>query len=326
MNIIIRGPSTGVLVPIPQYPLYTATLSLLNGRAVPYFLKESDNWSTDVSTIRKSLDTARQNGTDVRAIVVINPGNPTGGVLKVSEMEQILNLAAEESLVVIADEVYQQNVFEGRFHSFKCTLRDMQTRKDGVRYNNVELASLHSISKGVTGECGHRGGYMELIGFHKDVLAEIYKFVSISLCPPVIGQCLVECMVNPPKRHAPSYQTFKQETEGIFNGLKLRADALYEAFGSMEGVDCQKPQGSMYLFPTIKLPERAQQQAEQEDRKPDGFYVSRMLDATGVCMVPGDGFGQAEGTYHFRTTFLPPGTEWVDRLKKFHSDFMDEFK
>lgn len=326
MHIIFKNTNTGVLVPIPQYPLYTATISLLAGHAVPYHLNESHNWATDISVVEKSLADARSKDIDVRAIVVINPGNPTGGVLKIEDMEKILVLAAKEHLVVIADEVYQQNVFEGRFHSFKHTLRDMQSRKGGDEYKNIELASLHSISKGVTGECGHRGGYMELIGFDEEVLAQIYKFVSISLCPPVIGQCLVECMVNPPTPKDPSFPLYKEETEGIFNGLRDRANALYDAFEGMEGVECQKPQGSMYLFPTIILSDKACKKGEEEERKPDEFYVSRMLDATGVCMVPGGGFGQEEGTYHFRTTFLPPGTEWIDRLKKFHRDFMDEFR
>lgn len=82
----------------------------------------------------------------------------------------------------------------------------------------------------------------------------------------------------------------------------------------------------MYMFPTIHLPPRAVQAAKKENRSPDEFYASRLLDATGVCVVPGSGFGQVEGTAHFRTTFLPPGTEWIDRIRKFHDAFMKEFK
>ena len=82
----------------------------------------------------------------------------------------------------------------------------------------------------------------------------------------------------------------------------------------------------MYLFPTITLPPKAIKQAEKEGRKPDEFYASRLLDATGVCVVPGSGFGQKEGTLHFRTTFLAPGTEWVGRITAFHKDFMGEFR
>lgn len=85
-------------------------------------------------------------------------------------------------------------------------------------------------------------------------------------------------------------------------------------------------QGSMYLFPTIKIPQKAVEQAKKEGRQPDEFYCFRMLDATGVCVVAGSGFGQKEGTLHFRTTFLAPGTEWTGRIVKFHQDFMAEFK
>lgn len=82
----------------------------------------------------------------------------------------------------------------------------------------------------------------------------------------------------------------------------------------------------MYLFPTITIPQKAVAAAKKESRQPDEFYCSRLLDATGVCIVPGSGFGQKEGTLHFRTTFLAPGTEWVGSIEKFHRDFIAEFK
>ena len=141
----------------------------------------------------------------------------------------------------MADEVYQTNVFIGKFHSFKAVLRSMQKAEPGT-YDNVELASLHSISKGMVGECGHRGGYFELTGFDPEVVEQIYKFVSITLCSPVIGQCLVELMCNPPKEGEPSYELYKSEYDGIFAGLQKRATALYEAFKEMEGVECAEPQ------------------------------------------------------------------------------------
>jgi len=186
-------------------------------------------------------------GIDVRAIVVINPGNPTGASLSESDIESIIDFAAQERLVVIADEVYQTNVFIGKFHSFKSVLRSMQKAKP-EKYDYVELASLHSISKGMVGECGHRGGYFELCGFDPEVVEQIYKFVSISLCAPVIGQCLVELMVNPPKEGEPSYELYKKEYDGIFAGLQKRATALYEAFSQMEGVECGEPQVSLSVL------------------------------------------------------------------------------
>ncbi|MCJ1477767.1 hypothetical protein MMC13_006440 [Lambiella insularis] len=325
MHIICSKPETGILVPIPQYPLYTATLSLMNARCVPYYLDESKVWGTDLGAIKDALKKAKSEGTDVRAIVVINPGNPTGASLSAEDVRGVLEFAAEEKLVVLGDEVYQTNVFKGKFNSFKKGLRELQKEVPG-KFDNVELASLHSISKGMVGECGHRGGYFELIGFDSEVAAQIVKFVSISLCAPVIGQCLVELMVNPPKDGDPSYPLYKKEYDGIFQGLQKRAIALYDAFRQMEGVKCEEPQGAMYLFPTITVPKKAVEQAKKEGRQADEFYASRLLDATGVCVVPGSGFGQKEGTLHFRTTFLAPGTDWVGRITKFHEQFMHEFR
>ena len=241
MNVICATPETGVLVPIPQYPLYTATLAVLNARCVPYYLDESKTWGTDMSAIRSAYQKAKSEGTDVRAIVVINPGNPTGASLSPEDVRSVLEFAAEEKLVVLGDEVYQTNVFIGKFTSFKKGLRDLQKEVPG-KYDNVELASLNSISKGMVGECGHRGGYFELVGFDKEVKAQIYKFVSIMLCAPVIGQCLVEMQVNPPVEGDPSYPLYKEEYDGIAQGLQKRATALFEAFKQMEGVECQIPQ------------------------------------------------------------------------------------
>lgn len=229
------------MVPIPQYPLYTATLSVLDARCVPYYLNEEQAWGTSLDSIATAYDKAVKEGTDVKAICVINPGNPTGASLPAEDIKAVLKFAAEKGLVVIADEVYQTNVFIGEFISFKKALRDLQKESPG-QYDHLELASLHSVSKGMVGECGHRGGYFELIGFDPEVAQEVYKFISIQLCPPVLGQCIVEMMVNPPKEGEPSYKLYKEEYDGIFNGLKKRAYALYEAFKQMEGVECNEPQ------------------------------------------------------------------------------------
>ena len=181
MTVICASPNTGVLVPIPQYPLYTATLSLLNAKCVPYYLNEEDAWGTDVPGIKEALRKAQAEGIDVRAVAVINPGNPTGASLKAESIQSVIELAAEENLVVLADEVYQTNVFEGKFHSFKKGLRDLQSspkNKDG-KFDNIELASLHSISKGMVGECGHRGGYYEMVGFDPKVSTQTQRSQSI---------------------------------------------------------------------------------------------------------------------------------------------------
>jgi alanine transaminase len=127
----------------------------------------------------------------------------------------------------------------------------MLQKDDPEKYKYVELASLHSISKGMVGECGHRGGYFELCGFDPEVVEQIYKFVSISLCAPVIGQCLVELMVSPPKEGEPSYELYKQEYDAIFAGLQKRATALNDAFKQMEGVECAEPQVTNPSFSSL---------------------------------------------------------------------------
>ncbi|KAJ5168708.1 alanine aminotransferase [Penicillium canariense] len=325
LNVICNDSNAGVLVPIPQYPLYTATLALLNAQCVPYLLEEQKAWGTDVSAITQSIKDAKAAGTNVRAVVVINPGNPTGASLSTDDIKKVIDVAAEEKLVVMADEVYQTNVFEGEFVSFKKRLRQLQQEQPG-KYDAVELVSFHSTSKGMIGECGHRGGYFELVGFDPLVQEQIYKLVSIGLCPPVVAQCLLETMVNPPRPGEPSHELYEKEYNGIRDGLHKRAFALYDAFQRMEGVECQKPQGAMYLFPTINLPTKAIEAATAEGRAADEFYCLRMLDATGVCAVPGSGFGQKEGTFHFRTTFLAPGTDWVERIVKFHAEFLDKYR
>ncbi len=325
LHILCANEKTGILVPIPQYPLYTASLSILNAQVVPYYLDESKNWGTDLTTIKASCEKAKAEGVDVRAIVIINPGNPTGASLSEADIRGVIEYAQQEKLVIMADEVYQTNVFVGEFHSFKSVLRQLQKENPG-KYDTVELASLHSVSKGMVGECGHRGGYFELVGFDPKVQEEIYKFVSITLCAPVIGQCLVQLMVDPPKEGQPSYELYKREYDFIFNNLKERATALHRAFEQMEGVQCDQPQGSMYLFPTIQVPAGAVAAAKAAGRTADEFYCLELLKHTGVCVVPGSGFGQLDGTLHFRTTFLAPGTEWVGNVVKFHQEFMEKFR
>lgn len=325
LHIICANPNSGVLVPIPQYPLYTASLSVLDATCVPYYLDESRAWGTDLSAITAAYEKAKAEGVDTRAIVIINPGNPTGASLPEEDIRSVIEFARRENLVLLADEVYQTNVFVGKFHSFKAVLRRMQAEEPG-KYDHVELASLHSISKGMVGECGHRGGYFELVGFDPLVEAEVYKFVSITLCAPVVGQCIVEMMVNPPQPGDPSYELYNKEYNSIYEGLKSRATALHAAFSKMEGVECGAPQGSMYIFPTITLPQKAIDAAAAEGRAADEFYCMKLLEETGICVVPGSGFGQKEGTLHLRTTFLAPGTEWTQRIVAFHEKFMDKYR
>lgn len=326
LSILCKGRETGVLIPIPQYPLYTASLALNNSHALPYYLDEQSGWSVNTEEIESVVQEAVEDGIKPSVLVVINPGNPTGAVLSMETIEQIFTVAAKHGIVVIADEVYQENVFSGaEFHSMKKVLRKLQKEHPGI-YDNVQLASLHSTSKGVSGECGQRGGYMELVGFSREVRQVVLKLASISLCPVVTGQALVDLMVAPPRPGDESYETDRLERETIHNELDRRASLLHEVFNSLEGIECQKPQGAMYLFPRLKLPFKAVQAAQHLEMAPDEFYCLSLLEATGICTVPGSGFGQEPGTYHIRTTFLASGTEWIKKWEAFHKGFYDKYR
>lgn len=325
LNAQTTGREAGFLIPIPQYPLYSATLTLMGATAVQYHLEESRGWATNVCEISKIVDKAKTEGIDLKTIVVINPGNPTGTILTEENIRGIIDIASKDNLVIIADEVYQANVYIGEFVSFKKVLRKMQTESPG-EYDHVQLASLHSTSKGMIGECGHRGGYMELTGFTPEVEQTIYKLAAIQLCPVVMGQVVVELMVNPPQPGDASYEEFTSEYNHIFNTLKHRSSVLYESFKEMEGVSCQPPEGAMYLFPQITLPKKAIEEAKSLGEVPDELYCLQLLEETGICVIPGSGFGQKEGTWHFRTTFLAPVDDYAAALTKFHKKFMEKYR
>lgn len=325
-QVILDGERTsGVLIPIPQYPLYTAEITLNNATPISYYLNEQDNWSTNPHEIENLVQTSTKFGIAPKILVVINPGNPTGSVLTKNSIEEILTIAAKHGLVVIADEVYQENIYEGEFISFKSVLAQLQNEHAGL-YDNVQLVSLHSVSKGVTGECGQRGGYMELVNFKPEVHEMFLKIQSISLCSVITGQAIVEMMVNPPKKGDESYELDQKERSALHTAYKSKAIALYEAFSKLENIELQKPQGAMYLFPKINLTDAIIRRAKELGLKPDEYYCLELLEHTGICVVPGSGFGQVEGTFHVRTTFLPPGQEWIDKWAKFHKEFFNKFR
>lgn len=326
LSTLSTGPSSGFLIPIPQYPLYSATLTLVNSTAVQYHLDEANGWATNVEELNDIIEASEAQEIDLKSIVVINPGNPTGSILTEQNIRDIITVAAKHHLVIIADEVYQANIYVGEFISFKKVLRQMQKENPDGKYKDVQLASIHSTSKGMIGECGQRGGYMELTGFHPEVEEHLYKLASISLCPVVTGQVLTELMVHPPEAGGDSYETFVSEYNGIFNTLKHRANNLYQAFKEMEGVEIQEPQGAMYLFPKITIPQKAIAAAKELNEIPDEFYCLQLLEHTGICVIPGSGFGQVEGTFHLRTTFLAPGDDYARDFVKFHKQFMDKYR
>jgi len=310
LRLLIADPNDGIMIPIPQYPLYSATITLYEGKQVPYYLDETNDWRLSRQLLEESITEARRQGVRVKAICVINPGNPTGSVIDRDNIAMIVDFAQEHGLSILADEVYQENVYRpgDKFTSFAKVM----TEKKETR---VSLFSFHSCSKGFMGECGHRGGYMEIRNIPAEVVAQITKLQSVSLCSNLPGQVATYCMVKPPKRGEPSYDLYVKERDGILAELKARALLLAEGLNKIPGIQCNTVAGAMYAYPRISLPAG----------KTDEDYCMDLLEKTGICVVPGTGFGQIPGTAHFRTTILPP-TERIKDVVRLFADFQGRYR
>jgi aspartate/methionine/tyrosine aminotransferase len=324
LTALLKDPGDGFMIPIPQYPLYSASLTLYGGQAIGYFLDEQSQWQLREETLTESFEAAKRAGINPVGIVVINPGNPTGAVLSQQNVEMIIGFARRNELAIIADEVYQENVYAaGRsFHSFA---KVMQALGD----TETPLFSLHSVSKGFLGECGHRGGYLEIRNTPEEVLGEFIKLQSIALCANVSGQLATYLMVTPPQPGDESHELYVRERDGILSDLKQKAEILGDGLDKVPGMSVDVPQGAMYAFVRFELPQdqgvdldaMSPEQREAYEAERNAQYCMTLLEETGICVVPGSGFGQRPGTLHFRTTFLPPRSEieeLVASLGQFH--------
>ncbi|KAF7634712.1 Aminotran_1_2 domain-containing protein [Meloidogyne graminicola] len=339
---------SGIMVPIPQYPLYSASIEEFNLGQVGYFLEEEKNWALDMekkfilffwtNELERAL-TENQTEFDVKVIVVINPGNPTGQVLTRENIEAIIRFAYSNKLFIFADEVYQENVYaEGAyFHSFRKVMKEM-----GDPFDKLELASFYSCSKWLTlggqvgirsggymGECGLRGGYVQFENFDPQVFVHFKKMISAKLCSTVLGQIAMDCIVDHPQPGDPSFDLWLKEKNEVLSSLNKRAKLVTQSYNKIEGVHCQEVQGAMYAFPKISLPEKAIKEALSRGEVPDFFYAKKLLEETGICIVPGSGFGQRPNTWHFRTTILPQielFNEMLVRFKAFHERFLESYK
>lgn len=190
-----------------------------------------------------------------------------------------------------------------------------------------------AASKGIIGECGERGGYMEFVGFDADTRAQFTKIAATSLSSGTIGQIFVGLMVTPPPKGAPSHKKFSKEVDAIFGGLQRRAIAATRRLNQIPGVWSAEIEGAMYVarpspvlhhprrqccvleslcvrlggmrryaFPSIYLPEKFITHAGDERSAPDELWCLKLLEATGIVTVAGSGFGQKPGTWHFRMT------------------------
>jgi aspartate/methionine/tyrosine aminotransferase len=327
---LLRDSNDGFMIPVPQYPLYSATLALYGGKQIGYYLDEENRWQLSKQILADSYESAGREGVKPVGIVVINPGNPTGAVLTRANIQMVVEFARSRDLSIIADEVYQENIYGAglKFTSFARVISEMGETE-------VPLFSLHSVSKGFLGECGHRGGYLEIRNVPPDVLAEFVKQQTISLCANVDGQLATYLMVAPPRPGDESYDTYVAERDAILGSLKSKAEFLGEAVNRIPGMRLEVPQGAMYAFVRFELPPDrnvdvatlSPDESRALEEKRDTEYCLALLEETGICVVPGSGFGQKPGTFHFRTTFLPPLEEieeLVIKLRRFHEQYTKE--
>lgn len=179
------------------------------------------------------------------------------------------------------------------------------------------------------GECGLRGGYCELENFNDDVKSMFFKMLSARLCSSVLGQIAMDCIVKPPDEGEKSYDLYMKEKKEVLEALKYRAQLVAETFNTIDGISSNPVAGAMYAFPKIEIPKKAIELAKERNQSPDFFYAMELLETTGICVVPGSGFGQKSGTYHFRTTILPQNEKLESMMKvfkSFHQNFIKKYR
>ena len=277
-----------LLLPAPDYPLWTAAASLSGGTPVHYLCDESNGWMPDVADIRAKI-TPRTKG-----IVVINPNNPTGALYSRELLEQIVAIARDHELVIFADEVYDKVLYDDVVHTPIASLSQ-----------DVLTLTFNSLSKSYR-SCGYRAGWMVISGDKKnaaDYIEGLNMLSNMRLCSNVPGQWAIQTALG-------GYQSIK---ELVAKGGRLRRqrDLAYEAITAIPGVTCVKPTAALYMFPRLD----PVMYPIADDRQ---FFLE-LLEETRVMLVQGTGFNW-HSPDHFRIVFLPHEDdlrEAIGRVAKF---------
>ncbi|MFA6029366.1 MAG: aminotransferase class I/II-fold pyridoxal phosphate-dependent enzyme [Elusimicrobiota bacterium] len=264
--LVDRGEN--VLIPYPGYPLYEAVLAKLEAKAVPYLLDEANGWQPDLEDMRRRIDAK------TRAIVLINPNNPTGAVYTEKTLRGILALAREKDLLVFADEIYDKLILDDKKH---ISIASLDSEAPVVTFNG--------LSKGYLAP-GWRIGWGVISGEAarlKDYVAAVNKLLRARLC------------ANHPMQHAiaPALKGRQEHLRPALEKLRRRRDLTCQMLNA-EGISCVRPEAAFYAFPKIDI------------AGPDEEFVKDLVKATGVVTVHGSGFGEKPGTRHLRVVYLPP--------------------
>lgn len=277
-----------LLLPAPDYPLWTAAASLSGGTPVHYMCDESNGWMPDINDIRAKI-TPKTKG-----IVVINPNNPTGALYSKELLLQIVGLAREHGLVIYADEVYDKVLYDDVVHTPIASLS-----------TDVLTLTFNSLSKSYR-SCGYRAGWMVLSGDKRpatDFIEGLNMLSNMRLCANVPGQWAVQTALG-------GYQSIK-DLVGEGGRLRKQRDLAYELISAIPGVSCVRPQAALYIFP--RLDPKVYPIADDQR-----FFLD-MLEETKVMLVQGTGFNWPQPD-HFRIVFLPHEDdlrEAIGRVAKF---------
>jgi alanine-synthesizing transaminase len=262
-----------VLVPAPDYPLWTAAVSLSGGKPVHYVCDEQAGWLPDIEDIKKKITS------NTRAIVVINPNNPTGALYPDEILQQIVEVARQHQLVVFADEIYDKVLFDGNKHTSIASMAD-----------DVLFITLNGLSKNYR-SCGYRAGWMVVSGekrHAKDYIEGLNMLASMRLCANVPGQYAIQTALG-------GYQTIN-DLIGPQGRLTRQRDMAHRLLMQIPGVSCVKPKSALYMFPRLD--------PKMYPIADDQQMAYELLAEERVLIVQGSGFN-CRDTEHFRLVFLP---------------------
>ncbi|MBU2491263.1 MAG: aminotransferase class I/II-fold pyridoxal phosphate-dependent enzyme [Bacteroidetes bacterium] len=276
-----------VLTPTPGYPLYTAIASKLQMMENPYYLDESNGWQPDIEDIKSKVNEK------TKAIIIINPNNPTGSNGSYETLKQLVDFAVENNLVIFADEIYDKLLMDGKKHvSIASINKDASVVTFGGLSKNYMVPGFR-IGWGIV------SGQKEVL---KDYIEAINKLLRARLSANHPEQYGIPAALEGDQSHI----TVAMEK------LTRRRNLTYEMLNSVPGLSCVKPEGAFYAFPKVEV-------------KNDNHFVAELIKETGVVVVPGTGFGQKPGTSHFRVVFLPQD-EVLEKAYKSITLFYEKYK
>ncbi len=281
-----------VLVPSPDYPLWTAGITLSSGKAVHYLCDEKDNWYPDIKDIERKVTSK------TKAIVVINPNNPTGSLYPEHILLSIVEIARKYGLIIFSDEIYDKTLYEGKHLSIASLASD------------IPFITFNGLSKNYR-SCGYRTGWLILSGnleVIKDYIEGLNMLASMRLCANVPAQFAIQTALG-------GYQSIEDLVSP--NGrLRRQRDLAYNLITKIPGVTCVKPSAALYLFPKL-----------DEDMYPiknDQEFIHQFLIQEKVLLVQGSGFHWHEPN-HVRIVFLPHEDELKEALSRF-ARFLENYR